>query len=99
MNFKTRELLDCVWCRLCDRTLRLFYGLQAAGKAVGGVQFQYTARGDGHEDQQRAIPTSAAMQRGCLAQLLLSLSPTELVLPEPLRQAALPVAYGQTVRT
>jgi hypothetical protein len=72
------------------------YQIESAGKAVGGVEFQYTAHGDALEQQQVALPTAASTQRACLTELLLSVAPAELVVPEPLRQAALPIAYGQT---
>ncbi|HEX7948044.1 MAG TPA: zinc-dependent metalloprotease [Phenylobacterium sp.] len=57
------------------------YEVDAAVKALGGVDYSYAVRGDGHE-AAKVIP--AAEQRRALAALLKTLAPAELDLPDGL---------------
>ncbi|HXU44898.1 MAG TPA: zinc-dependent metalloprotease [Thermoanaerobaculia bacterium] len=57
------------------------YQLEAAVKAVGGVEYEYAVSGDG---QAPARPVPAQVQRRSLAAALAALDPAELDLPEPL---------------
>lgn len=54
------------------------YQLEAAGKVLGGVNFNYTLNGDGRE---QAVPVAAAAQREALNALLDTLSPGALTVP------------------
>ena len=57
------------------------YQVEAAAKAIGGVDFAYSLRGDGRE----ASPVvDQAVQRRALDALLVALSPAELEVPAPL---------------
>lgn len=57
------------------------YQVEAAAKAIGGVEFAYSVRGDGRE----ASPVvDAATQRRALNALLATLSPAELEVPASL---------------
>jgi hypothetical protein len=60
------------------------YEVDAAAKLIGGVDFTYAANGDGHE---RADPASGDRQRAALSELLKTVEPAALDLPEPLIQA------------
>ncbi len=57
------------------------YQVEAAVKLIGGVDYSYAVRGDGHE--VASIP-SAATQRKALDALLLTTDPATLDLPDPL---------------
>lgn len=57
------------------------YAVDGAVKAVGGVDYSYAVRGDGHE---AAAVLPAATQRRALKALLRTLSPQELDLPDRL---------------
>jgi len=57
------------------------YQVDAAAKMIGGVDYSYAVRGDGHE---AATPIAAATQRRALAALLKTVSPAELDLPDKL---------------
>lgn len=61
----------------------LFHRYQVDGvvKAIGGVDYSYAVRGDGHEEA-KVIP--AAAQRRALNALLTTLSPAELDIPDRL---------------
>ncbi len=54
------------------------YQLEAAGKPLGGVNYNYTLNGDGRE---QATPVVAAAQREALDALLDTLSPEALTVP------------------
>jgi hypothetical protein len=60
------------------------YEVDAAAKLIGGVDYTYAANGDGHE---RADAVSGDRQRAALGQLLKTVEPATLDLPEPLIQA------------
>lgn len=60
------------------------YEVDAAAKLIGGVDFTYAANGDGHE---RAEVVSGDRQRAALNELLKTVEPATLDLPEPLIQA------------
>ncbi len=57
------------------------YQVDAAAKALGGVDFAYAVRGDGRE---AARPVDAATQRRALDALLATLAPDVLAVPERL---------------
>ncbi len=57
------------------------YQVDATAKALGGVDYDYAVRGDGHE---AAHPIAPAAQRRALAALLKTLSPAELDLRDDL---------------
>ncbi|MBB4639379.1 zinc-dependent metalloprotease [Longimicrobium terrae] len=57
------------------------YQVEAASKALGGVDYTYALRGDG---QTPLTPVPAAQQRAALDALLATLDPAELALPRPL---------------
>jgi hypothetical protein len=57
------------------------YQVEAAVKAVGGVDFAYSLRGDGRELSQ---PVDANVQRRTLDALMATLSPAELEVPRAL---------------
>lgn len=54
------------------------YQLEAAGKTLGGVNFEYSVNGDGRE---QAMPVSAAAQHEALDAMLDTLSPRALSVP------------------
>ena len=60
------------------------YEVDAAAKLIGGVDYTYAANGDGHE---RSDPVSGDRQRAALGELLKTVEPAALDLPEPLIQA------------
>jgi hypothetical protein len=60
------------------------YEVDAAAKLIGGVDFTYAVNGDGHE---RADAVSGDRQRAALSELLRTVEPAALDLPEPLIQA------------
>ena len=60
------------------------YEVDAAAKLIGGVDYTYAANGDGHE---RADAVSGDRQRAALGELLKTVEPAALDLPEPLIQA------------
>ncbi|AYG95376.1 DUF5117 domain-containing protein [Brevundimonas naejangsanensis] len=55
------------------------YQTTAVGRLVGGVDYAYAVKGDGHE---RADPIAAERQRGALEALMRALSPEVLDLPD-----------------
>ncbi len=57
------------------------YQVTAASKLIGGVDYGYAVKGDGHE---RAAVVPAARQRAALTALIGTLSPDQLDLPDPL---------------
>ena len=57
------------------------YEVDAAVKNVGGIDFTYGVKGDGHE---AARPVDGATQRRALAMLLRTVEPAELDLPDAL---------------
>ena len=57
------------------------YQVEAAAKAVGGVDFAYSVRGDGRE---AAAPVDPAVQRSALDALMATLKPAELDVPRRL---------------
>jgi hypothetical protein len=57
------------------------YEVDAAAKLIGGVDFPYAVKGDGHE---AARPVSGADQRRALDALLATVDPGVLDLPDPL---------------
>jgi hypothetical protein len=57
------------------------YQVEAAVKAIGGVDFAYSLRGDGRELSQ---PVDATIQRRTLDALMTTLSPSELEVPRGL---------------
>lgn len=69
------------------------YQVDAAASVVGGVDYIYAMRGDGREPQR---PANARDQRAALDALAATLSPRELVLPEPLLEKLppRPAGYG-----
>lgn len=82
------------------------YQVAAASKLIGGVDYAYAVKGDGHE---RATIVPAAQQRAALTALLATLDPSTLDLPDGLiallssvqsgtgdRQAEIELLPGQT---
>ena len=69
------------------------YELTRAAKAVGGLDYSYSVRGDG---QPPASMIPAATQRAALAAILSVLSPETLDLPEPALTALVPRAFEET---
>jgi hypothetical protein len=57
------------------------YQVESAVKAIGGVDFTYSLRGDGRE---AAVPVDASVQRRALDALMATLSPAELTVPDRL---------------
>ncbi|MDP9413923.1 MAG: zinc-dependent metalloprotease [Pseudomonadota bacterium] len=57
------------------------YQVEAAAKAIGGVDFAYSLRGDGRE---AATPVDPSVQRTALDALMATLSPAELDVPKRL---------------
>lgn len=57
------------------------YQVDATVKMIGGVDYSYAVRGDGHEATHAIDPK---LQRRALSALLKTLSPAELDLPDPL---------------
>ncbi len=55
------------------------FGVSAVAKVLGGVEYQFALKGDGQQST-KTIP--AARQRSALAQLLATLAPAELVIPD-----------------
>ena len=70
------------------------YAVEAAAKAIGGVQYSYTLRGDRHEQQQLLTPVSGDLQRAVLHQLRAALDPAALAVPRALLAYLLPSAFG-----
>lgn len=67
------------------------YQLEAAVKAVGGVEYSYALRGDGNGGVR---PIPGAAQRKALAAVLDTLEPQVLDLPEPVLALLLPRPMG-----
>ncbi|MCI4592142.1 zinc-dependent metalloprotease [Sphingobium sp. BYY-5] len=57
------------------------YQVTAASKLIGGVDYAYAVKGDGHE---QALPVDATQQRAALHALLATLDPATLDLPDRL---------------
>jgi hypothetical protein len=70
------------------------YAAEAAAKAVGGVQYTYTLRGDRRQQQQLLTPVPGDLQRSVLDQLLAALDPAALAVPRTLLSSLLPSAFG-----
>ena len=70
------------------------YAAEAAAKAVGGVEYTYTVRGDRREQQQLLKPISGDVQRSVLRGLLAALDPAALAVPRTLLPYVLPAAFG-----
>jgi hypothetical protein len=68
------------------------YQLQAAAKAIGGLEYSYAVRGAGGPVE--AVPVAAARQRQALQAVLAALDPRALDLPEPVLRALLPRPAG-----
>ena len=60
------------------------YEIDAAAKLIGGVDYTYAANGDGRE---RAAPVSGDRQRAALGELLKTVEPAALDLPETVIEA------------
>lgn len=67
------------------------YQLEAAVKAVGGIEYAYALRGDGNGG---ARPVPGAVQKKALAAVLAALEPQVLDLPEPVLALLLPRPMG-----
>ncbi len=67
------------------------YELQAAVKAVGGLEYRYSLRGD---PSPAAKPVPADLQRRALDAVLSTVRPEFLDLPEPVLGLVLPRAFG-----
>ncbi|MBX6366001.1 MAG: zinc-dependent metalloprotease, partial [Gemmatimonadetes bacterium] len=67
------------------------YALEAALKAVGGMDFTYALRGDGETPTRILDPQE---QRGALDRLLAALQPDALAIPERITALIPPVPYG-----
>jgi hypothetical protein len=67
------------------------YQLEAAIKVVGGLDYQYSVRGEG---PQEARPVAAAWQRRALGAALSALSPETLDIPESVVRLILPRPPG-----
>lgn len=67
------------------------YQLEAASKVLGGLNFTYSARGDGQLITEIVSPEE---QRRALASLLSTVEPVGLALPEKILQLLPPRAYG-----
>ncbi|MFC7049296.1 zinc-dependent metalloprotease [Emcibacter nanhaiensis] len=67
------------------------YQLEAAGKYVGGLVYDYSLRGE-EEVPYRIVPPE--QQREALDQILAAVTPEELVLPENILKLIPPKAYG-----
>jgi hypothetical protein len=57
------------------------YDVDAAGKLIGGLDYQYGVRGDRHQDP---APFPAEQQRAAIAALIDTLSPARLTVPDGL---------------
>jgi len=67
------------------------FALEAATKMVGGMEYTYAVKGDG---QAPTRPIAAQRQRAALAELLESLRPESLRLPEKLVAQLAPEPFG-----
>lgn len=67
------------------------FAVNAAAKAIGGVEYQFAVKGDGQQ-ATRAVP--AAQQRAALTQLLGTLDPAELAIPDTVLTLLAPRAPG-----
>ncbi|WP_417319093.1 zinc-dependent metalloprotease [Emcibacter sp.] len=68
------------------------YQLEAAGKYVGGLFYEYTLRGEGTDIPYRIVPPE--QQKQALDEILLALTPDYLLLPEKVLKLVPPKAYG-----
>ena len=71
------------------------YQVTAASKLIGGVDYSYAVKGDGHE---QALPVDAAQQRAALRALLATLDPAALDLPDRLVPLLSSIQSGTTDR-
>jgi hypothetical protein len=80
---------------LQERFARLYFfhrfALFAAAKVVGGVEYQNAVAGDG---QQATRPVAGARQRAALGQLLATLAPPELAIPDTVITLLGPRPFG-----
>jgi hypothetical protein len=80
---------------LQERFARLYFfhrfAVNAAAKAIGGVEYQHALAGDG---QQVTRPVAAARQRAAVAQLLRALAPAELAIPDTVVTLLGPRPFG-----
>ena len=67
------------------------YQIEAVAKMIGGVEYQYTLRGDG---QEMVKIVDADQQQKALTALLETLDPKTLILPEKLLQQLPPKPFG-----
>ncbi len=67
------------------------YQVEAVAKIIGGVEYQYSLRGDGEEKIKRV---KASQQRKAIAALLKTISPENLLLPEKLLEQIPPKPFG-----
>lgn len=77
--------------RLAPVYLHHRFALEAATKMVGGMEYVYAVKGDG---QAPTRPIAGQRQRAALQELLESLKPEALGLPEKLVAQLAPDAYG-----
>lgn len=71
------------------------YQVTAASKLIGGVDYSYAVKGDGHE---QALPVDAAQQRAALRALLATLDPAALDLPDRLSPLLSSIQSGMSDR-
>ena len=67
------------------------FALKSTAKVIGGVEYQHAVAGDG---QQETRPVPGARQRAALAQLLGSLAPRELAIPDTVLTLLGPRPFG-----
>jgi hypothetical protein len=67
------------------------YAIEAATKAIGGMEYTFAVRGDG---QTPATVVTPAEQREALRQLVATLQPKELAVPERIVKMIPPSPYG-----
>jgi hypothetical protein len=95
-RFDERAILPGVPLYLLNRRFGFVYlyhrwALEAATKAIGGMEFHYASRGD------PTPPTTiidGARQRRALELVLRAVSPEELAIPEPLLRTLAPRPFG-----
>jgi hypothetical protein len=85
---------------LQERFARLYFfhrfALSATAKVVGGVEYQHAVAGDG---QQATRPVPGARQRAALAELLGTLAPPELAIPDTVITLLGPRPFGYDPNT
>jgi len=67
------------------------YAIEAATKAIGGMEYTFALRGDG---QTPAIVLAPAKQREALRELIAAIQPKELAVPERIVKVIPPSPYG-----